>query len=148
MSAVNFKKETIFHGYYQLSLGELIERIEKAGTTNEKGEPKTVYFDFGSAVPTIMQSWRGSYYELALGYTLTGYDAPHDHFKQRLATELLQELKETIGKEFTGWKGGEFTMSKDTPIWVNNPGNSGNTAIVAVKDGGYCLYLITAFCEF
>lgn len=37
-------------------------------------------------------------------------------------------------KEFTGWKGGEFTMDESTPVWVANAGNSGNTGLPMCKN--------------
>lgn len=51
-------------------------------------------------------------------------------------------------KEFTGWKGGEFTMDESTPVWVANAGNSGNTGIIDVVDDGWRIILMTAYCEF
>lgn len=133
----------------QLSLGQLILEVEDSGIYNSKQEPKDVYFDFGSAIPADMDSWRGSYDELALGYRLSGYDNNRQHhFADVKADKFLEMLKSTVGKEFTGWKGGEFTMSKDTPVWVANSGNSGNTAVVGVLNDGWRLVILTAYCEY
>lgn len=130
----------------QITLGELIKQIEDAGTKNGD-EDKTVCFDFGSAIPTVLDSWRGSYDELALGYELSGYDG-NGKYEEATAEKLLTELKSAIGKTFTGWKGGDFTMSENTPIWVSNPGNCGNTAIVGILDKDYRLVILTAYCEY
>lgn len=134
----------------QLLLGELILKVEsilnkhseKIGT---KDEP-TVDFDFGSAIPTSLDSWRGSYEELAIGYKLTGYDG--DSMAEVSISDFLNELKSAVGKSFEGWKGGSFHMSKNTPVWVSNPGNTGNTGIVEVVDDEWRIILMTAYCKF
>lgn len=133
-----------------LRLGQLISLIEKAGLTQDDGEFKLVSFDFGSAEPTTLDSWRGVYSELALGYRLTGYDAPDqekNHFSTCRADKLLEELKSAIGKEFTGWKGGEFTMNEDTPVWVSNPGNGSRTGVVGVLDETWQIVILTSYFE-
>lgn len=137
----------------QLTLGELIEKLEaimqiQADRKKVNKEEAYVEFDFGTAIPTCLDSWRGSYAELALGYELTGYDNNENHFNKKLVSELLRECKKAVGKEFTGWKGGEFIMTPKTPVWVSNPGNSGNTAIIDVLDGGYHVVIITAYREY
>lgn len=143
------QRNRTFASSAQLTLGEIIERLEKCGLTyGENDEPKQVDYDFGTAIPTYLDSWRGNYSELALGYKLSGYDNNEEHFAKTTAESLLSELKSAIGKEFTGWKGGEFTMDKSTPVWVANPGNSGNTGIIDVIDDGYRVVLMTAYCEF
>ena len=135
----------------QLTLGKLISEIEACDIQNDKGEDKDVEFDFGSAEPTSLSSWRGSYAELALGFRLTGYDAPNQetgHHGIATATKLLDNLMSAIGATFEGWKGGDFIMDEDTPVWVANQGNVGNTAIVGVLNQGWRLVLLTAYCEY
>ena len=139
---------------YQLTLGQLISEIEKCGTTyGPENEDKKVCFDFGSAVPTSLASWRGSYDELALGYRLSGYDAPNQekhHFNDQTAEKLLKELKSGMvtGVTFPGWKGGDYQMDEDTPLWVANVGNVDNTCIVGVLDIGWQIVICTAYCEY
>jgi len=132
----------------QMRLGQIIKAIEDIIAKDPEKE-RSVEYSFGSAIPTTLDSWRGSYAELALGYTLTGYDADDsNHHGKISAEELLKELKEAIGKEYTGWKGGEYTMNENTPVWVANPGNSGNTVIVDVLDEGWGIILITGYCKY
>ena len=39
-------------------------------------------------------------------------------------------------------------MTRDTPMWVANWGNSGNTALVGLRRSEYgTVYLLTAWCE-
>lgn len=143
------QRNRTFASSAQLTLGQIIEKLEKCGLTYGKdNKPKQVDYDFGTAIPTTLDSWRGSYSELALGYKLSGYDNNDEHFTQTTAETLLSELKSAIGKEFTGWKGGEFTMDEDTPVWVANSGNSGNTGIIDVVDDGWRIILMTAYCDY
>jgi hypothetical protein len=145
---VRQQRDKSFANSPQFSLGEFMNEIENCGTTKDNGEEKDVCFDFGSAVPTSLDSWRGSYNELALGYKLSGYDNNAEHFSTITAKGLLAELKSAIGKTYTGWKGGEFTMNERTPVWVSHPGNASNTAIVGVLNEGWRLVILTAYCEF
>lgn len=145
---IKSQREKRFQKSKQLSLGELIQKIEELGLTYAAGEEaKTVCFDFGSAIPTTLNSWRGIYAELALGYKLSGYDSNDEHFPNVTAESLLNELKSALNKSFEGWKGGDFIMGENTPVWVANPGNSGDTAIIDVIDDGWRLILITQFTE-
>jgi hypothetical protein len=115
----------------QITLGALIAKLQAV-----KDKKSPVVFDFCGMKPTNVYSWRGAYCELALGYT-------DPDSKDVTVASLLKELKSAIGKSFTGYKGGDFTMSKDTPIWVDNWGRYTLTAIVDVLDDGYQVMLIT-----
>lgn len=141
-------REKRFSESNQLSLGEIIKRIENCGSISKNNEPKTVCFDFGSAIPTTLDSWRGDYSELALGYKLTGYDNDENHLAEITVKDLLAELKSAIGKTFNGWKGGEYEMNENTPVWVANPGNGGNTIITNAIDDGWRIILMTTYCEY
>lgn len=78
--------------------------------------------------------------ELALDYTEAA-----DRMK---VTDFLELCKNTIGATFHGYKGGQFTMSENTPIWVANYGNSGSTALIEVVDNNYQVILITGYREY
>ena len=127
----------------QLTLGEIIEKCEaiaaKGYKTHDGGEP-SVCFDFEYFKPSHLDSWRGSYDELALCFVDRGDQVPLSGF--------IHMLKDANGKVFTGYKGGDYTMSTQTPVWVANYGNAGNTAIVGVLDKDYEVILQTAYCEF
>jgi hypothetical protein len=129
----------------QLTLGELIAKLEPIAA-NQQGvielhkHEATVRYDFEYLFPTSIDSWRGSYAELALNYKTDG--------EEMFISDFLKMLKEAVGKTFEGYKGGEFLMDEDTPIWVANYGNSGNTAVIDVVNNGYCVILITAYREY
>lgn len=40
------------------------------------------------------------------------------------AGEFYDILRDAVGTEYTGWKGGQFEMSETTPVWVANRGTS------------------------
>jgi hypothetical protein len=88
----------------QLTLGEIIVLLKNL-------EPKTVITGLGD-----LHSYRGYYVDLAFD-TNTSYD--------KSAEQLLKECKAAVGATYTGWKGGEFTMSKITPLFVASEGNTG-----------------------
>lgn len=147
-NAVKVQRQNRFSQSEQLSLGELILKLEPIAAKQSeviekyKSEADVVY-DFEYLYPTRFDSWRGSYDELALNFETNRYES-----KRLTVSEFLNLCKETIGKTFTGYKGGEYTMGKSTPVWVANNGNAGNTAIVNVVDNEYEVILITELCEF
>lgn len=95
----------------QLTLGELILRLE---AIPDKKLP--VIFDGKRYYPTRIDSWRGSYCELAISYSPTSCHMTVKGF--------LNLLRNTIGRTLIGYKGGNFMMGKTTPVWVANYGES------------------------
>jgi len=124
----------------QLTLGELILKLEPIVKNQKEGEEATVRYDFEYLFPTSIDSWRGSYDELALNFETQG--------EEMKVSEFLKMLKDCIGETFTGYKGGEYLMHKGTPIWVANYSHSGNTAVIDVVDNRYVVLLITGYREF
>lgn len=124
----------------QLTLGELILKLEPIVKNQKEGDEATVRYDFEYLFPTSINSWRGSYDELALDF--------ETHGEEMKVSEFLKMLKDCIGKTFTGYKGGEYLMHEGTPIWVANYSHSGNTAVIDVVDNGYVVLLITGYREF
>lgn len=118
----------------------MILKLEPIVKNQKEGEEATVRYDFEYLFPTSINSWRGSYDELALNFETQG--------EEMKVSDFLKMLKDCIGKEFTGYKGGEFVMHKGTPIWVANYSHSGNTAVIDVVDNGYVVILITGYREF
>ncbi len=134
-NAVKAKRTEELKTSPQLTLGELILKLE-AVTKKELN----VYFDFECARPTHLNSWRGSYDELALSFMFEG--------DVLTVEKLLTILKGAVGKTYIGYKGGDYVMGKTTPVWVSNYGNSGNTAVVDVLVLDYSIILETKYCEF
>jgi len=121
----------------QLLLGELILKLE---TVKSKNKP--LFIDILDKIPKGIDSWRGSYCELAIqtenfgNYNTeevewTSDNGDYKSYKQKqigkenpTVKEWIEVLKEAIGKTFTGYKGGDFLMSKNTPVWLAEYGSS------------------------
>lgn len=139
-NAVKASRANTLSNSDQLTLGELILKLEPIVKNQKEGNESTVRYDFEYLFPKSIDSWRGSYDELALNF--------ETHGEEMKVSEFLKMLKDCIGKTFTGYKGGDFTMHKRTPIWVANYSHSGNTAVIDVVDNGYVVLLITGYREF
>lgn len=135
--AVKKQRARRFSKSNQLSLGEIISKVEDL--LKLKDEKINVVYDFGYLAPKEIDSWRGSYDELALDYSNHGGLTLKDFH------ELLLKA---VDNTFEGYKGGEYTMSKDTPVWVANYGDSGHTAVLGVIDGGWQVVIITGYMEY
>ena len=123
----------------QLTLGEFISKLKEC-SKDYKEQEKTIRFDFCNFEPNGIDSYRGYYDQLALGYK-------ENSFQQELKiSQVLEYCEKAIGKTFTGWKGGEYVMDEDTPLWVANSGETGSTAIVGVIDS-YEVIIQTAFID-
>lgn len=134
----------------QLTLGELILKIEPLIAKQEEVKKKydheaTVFFDFCDTFPTHLHSWRGSYNELAIGWN--GGQYGNDN-KPMEVSKFLEMLKEAIGKTYQGWKGGDFKMGKNTPIWISDDGMGSNNGIIDIRDDEYRIILITSEFEY
>jgi hypothetical protein len=130
----------------QITLGELTDWLEQISDKSA-----AVCFDFGSAVPTDFGSWRGAYDQLELGYKLTSYDSTEDDaqtWPQVTVEQLLERCKAADGATYTGWKGGDFTMSRSNVIWVSNDGNASNSGISDMWDKGYQIVLCTEWFDY
>lgn len=100
----------------QLMVGELILKLQAVSDKSKK-----VRFDFCDEqqqfyAPNGAESYRGRYSELALTY---------DTSPIYPCEKLLSGFEKVIGMTFQGYKGGSYTMGKNTPVWVANYGDSG-----------------------
>lgn len=121
----------------QITLGEAISKLKSL--VDVCGGDTQVVFDFCNMVPTTLDSWRGVYSELALGYEYGG---------ARTVGELLEIFESALGSTFSGYKGGDSVMTADTTLWVANYGNSGSTVIVDITHGGYEIVIHTDYQPF
>ena len=95
----------------QMTLGSVIERLKalKPETQIALSEP---------------HSHRGYYSDLSLEPG-TAQDAK----------ALLEDCKGALGKTFQGYKGGDFEMHCDVPVWVAFYGDCG-VKLIAINDDG------------
>jgi hypothetical protein len=108
----------------QLLLGEFIDLLKR----QDPEEP--VKFDFVHLHPTTLESYRGYYEDVSLGYSDEG-DFPK-------VKDLIAHCESCLGRVFEGWKGGNHRpVTRDSTLWVANLGESGGTAIVGVEKHTY-----------
>lgn len=92
---------------YHLCLGDFLSQLRDA--------------DPEATIPLANpHSYRGYYSDLALEPT------PGAPIK---VWQLINQLSDVIDTELTGYKGGEFLMSADTPLWVAHYGCTGQALI-------------------
>jgi hypothetical protein len=158
----------------QLLLGELILKLEAV-----KNKHLPLFIDLMDKKPMGIASWRGSYCELAIRTESLGsyqtnevereFDDDTKYYKHKeigkenpTVEEWIEILKEAIGKTFTGYKGGDYTMSKNTPVWLaeygcssfkiddkkldrENYSNYKNTYFIDVREEKDKVYLVTKY---
>jgi hypothetical protein len=138
MEGENMEIETSAYG--PVTLGGLIHALERR-QFGEDGKPRYVRFAFGGLVPTKLNSYRGYYSELALGF-----EDPSERHGEPNVPELLAMLKKAVGATYTGWKGGEYTMDTNTAIFVANSGDSTQCGITGIyANDGYQIVLLTDY---
>lgn len=113
-----------------MTVGELIDTAERKLPGLDSGA--RIRFDFVYFHPRGLHSYRGDYAQVAFGYSNEG-EAP-------LASVVIGELKSALGTDFTGYKGGEYTLTRDKTVWVANASEAGSTGIVDVKED--CGYIV------
>lgn len=124
----------------QLTLGQLISELKrvKEQQTDTHGDQATVFYDFNRFTPTTGDSYRGYYEQFALGVSET-----HAFPGANLDELILHLEKECLGQVFHGWKGGEYVMKTDTPVWIANRGETTDVVPVGVRDLGYQIIIDT-----
>lgn len=120
----------------QLLLWELILKLEQV--TNKE---LPLYIDLMDKRPKGVNSWRGRYAELSIqsedfwSYNTDELDSRYGGVYETYITkniwkenptvgEWIEVLKEAVGKTFTWYKWGDYLMSKNTPIWFAEYGDS------------------------
>lgn len=102
-----------------------------------------VYFAFCRCVPTNVNSWRGSYDEPALGWDVAGYRGSLNEYPT--VKSLISELEKAIdGREYTGWKGGQYKYTCSHVLHVDNHGHCTNTEIQRIEVKEYEVIIHTA----
>ncbi len=132
---------------YHLTYGQLIDALKNAppeATVDERFKG--------------IGSWRGSYIEVAIFTDENGFYAEREEFtdysnyaekydqweKDNVvkadklptnANELGNLLESLLGLQFVGYKGGNYTISVNKPLWLCvDGGNSGDTAIIGIDE--------------
>lgn len=120
MKQVDDARKAEFEQTEQLNLGRFIEALRAV-------RQDLVIVGPDRHNPSRFISWRGIYAELALDYP--GKES-------MTVAELLNHAEKADGSTFTGYKGGDFTMDRSTPVWWDQYGVGDHDAIVGVVDKG------------
>lgn len=105
----------------QMTLGQLIEELEA-----EPGEREVI--GFGQP-----HSYRGFYTDLSF-----------EPVESKLtASELLRVAQSCMGRVFEGYKGGDFLMGENTPLWMAEYGSTG-PRLMALNTEGECITPVLA----
>lgn len=136
-NAVQAQRQEELKDSPQLLLGEMILKLESVGDKN-----KPLFIDLRDLRPLGLDSWRGSYCELAIQteskgsfnsdevekeypeYGMTIYKKISIGKENPTVQEWIDVLKQALGKTFEGYKGGNFKMGKGTPVWLAEYGDS------------------------
>jgi hypothetical protein len=115
-----------------ITLGELIDLLAARPTQDlvTIGETHTTAL--------AVSSYRGYYDHLAL--------EPVEGRDQTVGV-LLAVLRAAVGTIYEGYKGGEFRMSRETPVWVSPWGYSTATAVTGIEAREGHTIITTAQCD-
>ena len=100
---------------YQLTLGGMIAALDKM-----PADMPIEYEDGG--FPSEPHSYRGYYSDLSFE-TESGAST---------VAEISSMLKSALGETFEGYKGGDYTMGNDAPLWSSSYGTGSGKALMAV----------------
>ncbi len=120
----------------QMTLGQLISKLEEMNP-----ESTIVCSTDTSMTFTGFNSYRGYYNDLAIGYTVDNNEG------FIIVKEFLDSAKECLGKTFYGYKGGEFIMDENTPLWIANYGHTSDFIIDRLEESNNCCFVYLAIKE-
>lgn len=102
---------------YHLTLGAAIEKLNAMD-----GSIRVVCSDNQDEAPGAAMSYRGYYSDLAFAPSLDTVTA----------AGFLAECANALGKTMEGYKGGDFLMGEDTPLWVSAYGVASGRAVMDI----------------
>lgn len=105
---------------YHLTLGGMITKLESI-------KPSTLILVDGKLGLCSPHSYRGYYEDLAFSAS---------NVKAYSAKKLLALCRDIRGQTFTGYRGGDFLMSGDTPLWLSSYGEASGIAIMDLLSNG------------
>ncbi len=106
------REERIARGH--MTLGVFIKELEKLPPD------ALICFDTG-AIPGKPLSYRGYYDELAFGY---------DGAPRTTVADMLAYARNAMGRVFEGYKGGDYVMHENTPLWGASYGTSNDGRMI------------------
>lgn len=117
-----------------MRLGDIIEALEAL-----PGECPVFYAPIGNAngvgvYPGAFDSYRGYYDRLMLGA----------NGEPCTVAELLNRARAADGATFTGYKGGEYEMRRDTVVYVADYGRTSDNRPVAIEKRDELVVIVVA----
>lgn len=113
-----------------MSIGEIIDELKRAIAVSKDDDGGYCQFDWGGW-PTGFCSYRGFYERLAWNFN-------SEYHSEVSAAEVLEMCESVVGRTFTGWKGGEYTMDANSEVHVAGAGGTTRTRVVGIGKLGYC----------
>lgn len=107
------KKE---RSHYHLTLGQLLAEL------SDYGENILVYLDESNHSITNPHSYRGYYSDMAFESTP----------EKVTVKDLRKKCEAVLDTNMEGYKGGDFFMDKDTPLWVSEWGDNSGIAMISI----------------
>lgn len=111
---------------YHVTLGKLIAILEGIDADGH------VRLDDSDLAPGRENSYRGYYEDLAFEPVV----------EPVTVADFLSRCRAALGSTYEGYKGGDYTMDADTPLWLAGYGDCGPAIVDAVPDN-HGLKLIT-----
>lgn len=111
---------------YQMTLGQLVEELEQLAP-----DTPIMLSDGNGESPGRAMSYRGYYSDLSF--------EPSE--KPITAKAFATEARRALGNSFEGYKGGEYIMGTDTPLWISEYGCSSGRAVMGLTMSNGIAYL-------
>lgn len=100
----------------QMTLGDLLSALAPL-------DPDLpVVVDFTDSAPGDFDSYRGYYEQIAF----------EERGSHSTVAEFLREANKALGQTMTGYKGGDFIMHRQTPVWASSYGLCSGMRLVGV----------------
>lgn len=128
-SLVNAMNESgrLTRGRYQMTLGKMIDALTKFDQS-----ALVVFGGADDGAPGSEDSYRGYYSDLS-------FDASG---KNVTVSDFKKSCEAALGQTYQGYKGGDYKMGADTPLWCASYGCCGN-AIMNVSENDGKIVLVT-----
>lgn len=104
----------------QMTLGQMIEKL------------KSLPQDAKVRLLGRLHSYRGYYQDLAF---------ERDIEKETEVSSLLQHCQSAMGRAFAGWKGGDFLMGENTPLWISEVGEADGLKLLDLEEAKEGIYI-------
>lgn len=117
-----------------ITLGELIAKLEG------KDPEAKLAVQYGGSVLAVdgVDSYRGYYSDLAIDPVATEFGT---------VAEGLELLRDAVGSTFEGYKGGDYTMTNRTLVWVEVYGNYSGQGVTGVETVDGVVVITSEDCE-